>query len=667
MSPEQARGEEDLDHRVDIWALGVMLYECLTGEVPFRANNYLGIISQVLTHEPHAAVEAAARAGHPRRGRGGGDAGDGEGSRRAATRRWPTWSAISSGCWPATRTSGFVPRRRGAPRSPAERGAAALAAAGRGRRWCWWRPRRSSRWPLDAARRSRGRRPRRSPPAPPPAPPAAAPPPAGGRRAARRRARRPRRCRAARAARAARRARTGGGRRPAPASRRRAARRRNRVDDAAPLRLQRGVPGQVRAARPRRGDGPARACCALRGGARARRRRRDRAGPLPLRDGPQAVRRARARAGADRVLEGQRDQAAPGGAVHDGPVRVPAGPAQGRARPLPALRRPRTPTASSPSWRATASRASTSARARSSINTVPEDVDGPHLAGGRRPGSVVATGQAPNNFSVPRGRYRIDVTKPNYQGQTRIVEVDLAETKPLFFKLDPIPARLEIETAPAGRHPVRQRQPRPEPLPPGRRARALRDLRRGDRLRAAAPSTSTLAPGERKRLTGDNALAAALRAALGPARAARSPRGSSAAARRGRGRGGDRPGPREPGRRLGAARHRRRHRGRGRGRASSATPLIPQLHPRQPRVLHPRHDLDRRRGGDGRRASSGSRSTTDNDDAERELLPGPVPCRPPIGDQLRAGFVGSLPGLALGLTARQPAGEEGARPTGASP
>src|SRR4029078_13662321 len=35
-----------------IWALGVLLYECLTGEVPFRAHNYLGIISQVLTHKP---------------------------------------------------------------------------------------------------------------------------------------------------------------------------------------------------------------------------------------------------------------------------------------------------------------------------------------------------------------------------------------------------------------------------------------------------------------------------------------------------------------------------------------------------------------------------------------------------------------------------------------
>jgi len=81
------------------------------------------------------------------------------------------------------------------------------------------------------------------------------------------------------------------------------------------------------------------------------------------------------------------------------------------------------------------------------INTVPDDVTVRISLDGQT-GVVVAGGQAPNNFSVPRGRYRVDVVKPNYQGQTRIVDVDVAETKPLFFKLEPIPARLEIETAP---------------------------------------------------------------------------------------------------------------------------------------------------------------------------------------------------------------------------
>ncbi|HUJ62693.1 MAG TPA: serine/threonine-protein kinase [Kofleriaceae bacterium] len=52
MSPEQARGDEDLDHRVDIYALGVIMYEAASGRVPFVGNNYLSVISQVLNEEP---------------------------------------------------------------------------------------------------------------------------------------------------------------------------------------------------------------------------------------------------------------------------------------------------------------------------------------------------------------------------------------------------------------------------------------------------------------------------------------------------------------------------------------------------------------------------------------------------------------------------------------
>jgi eukaryotic-like serine/threonine-protein kinase len=52
MSPEQARGDEDLDHRVDIYALGVIMYETASGRVPFSGNNYLSVISQVLNETP---------------------------------------------------------------------------------------------------------------------------------------------------------------------------------------------------------------------------------------------------------------------------------------------------------------------------------------------------------------------------------------------------------------------------------------------------------------------------------------------------------------------------------------------------------------------------------------------------------------------------------------
>lgn len=57
MSPEQARGDDELDARVDIYALGVILYEAATGRVPFIGNNYLSVISQVLNEEPRSPRE----------------------------------------------------------------------------------------------------------------------------------------------------------------------------------------------------------------------------------------------------------------------------------------------------------------------------------------------------------------------------------------------------------------------------------------------------------------------------------------------------------------------------------------------------------------------------------------------------------------------------------
>jgi hypothetical protein len=78
------------------------------------------------------------------------------------------------------------------------------------------------------------------------------------------------------------------------------------------------------------------------------------------------------------------------------------------------------------------------------INTVPDQVQVRVEGEGQ-----VFSGDAPNEFRVPRGRYRVTVAKPNFVGQDRDVAIDVAETKPLFFKLDPIPARLEIRTAPA--------------------------------------------------------------------------------------------------------------------------------------------------------------------------------------------------------------------------
>jgi serine/threonine-protein kinase len=48
MAPEQAKGSRELDHRVDLYAAGVILYEAVTGEVPFNADTFNELLFKIV-------------------------------------------------------------------------------------------------------------------------------------------------------------------------------------------------------------------------------------------------------------------------------------------------------------------------------------------------------------------------------------------------------------------------------------------------------------------------------------------------------------------------------------------------------------------------------------------------------------------------------------------
>jgi serine/threonine-protein kinase len=128
MAPEQASGDH-VDHRVDIYALGVMGYEMLTGEVPFRGNTAQEVIFAAMTRAPEpltlrrpsvpAALDAVILKCLEKR----------------AADRWPTAEDLRTQLEAVSVSSGDHPATSAAPPvvSPRKREGAAVARVGD-----WW-------------------------------------------------------------------------------------------------------------------------------------------------------------------------------------------------------------------------------------------------------------------------------------------------------------------------------------------------------------------------------------------------------------------------------------------------------------------------------------------------------------------------------------------------
>ena len=59
LAPEQAQGDRDLDERVDVWALGAVLYEALTGKTPFEREGTLAVVVAIVRDEFEAIEDLA--------------------------------------------------------------------------------------------------------------------------------------------------------------------------------------------------------------------------------------------------------------------------------------------------------------------------------------------------------------------------------------------------------------------------------------------------------------------------------------------------------------------------------------------------------------------------------------------------------------------------------
>ena len=105
VAPEQAMGQA-VDQRSDIYSLGIVLYEMLTGDIPFTADSQVGVAMKHVNEELPDVQTAARRS--PQRSRWS-SSGQPRRTRRSATRRSRRWRTTSR---PRSRSR---PRGRGPP------------------------------------------------------------------------------------------------------------------------------------------------------------------------------------------------------------------------------------------------------------------------------------------------------------------------------------------------------------------------------------------------------------------------------------------------------------------------------------------------------------------------------------------------------------------------
>ncbi len=60
MSPEQAQGTKSVDHRADLWSLAVVVFRCITGDLPFKSTALGDLLIKIVTHPLPVPSQVAA-------------------------------------------------------------------------------------------------------------------------------------------------------------------------------------------------------------------------------------------------------------------------------------------------------------------------------------------------------------------------------------------------------------------------------------------------------------------------------------------------------------------------------------------------------------------------------------------------------------------------------